>query len=130
MSSDGIEFDLSDLVELAADLSAVDQRAVSVTEPVMKRAGLNLKKTMVQSLTGASHALRHLPRSISYDVETHGSEISVEIGPDLNRGSQGALGGVAFMGTPTSAPIADINRGVPAEVRKTEKWLAKKLGDL
>lgn len=106
--------DLTQVRQLAHDLGAgTGPRLTSTVQQVVSRGALNVKNDAVRLISGHPRS-RHYPRSISYDLEVRGHEISAEIGPDKDR-TQGALGNILEFGTSKNAPIPHLGPALVAE---------------
>ncbi len=119
-----INFDTSELDALADDL-VKSARAVAV-EGVMKRAAVNIKRTMKEDATG-HRRLKGLPSKASYDIAATPVEVSIVVG--FEKKGQGNLANIAAFGSRNNAPVMDITRGLRLEVPHVEKWLAKPAKD-
>jgi hypothetical protein len=112
------------LTEWLATLATARAEVDDKTQRVVGMGSGNIKKDWVRMWTGYAH-LPHLPRAISYDVESRGSVITGEIGPVRGRLQSGLAPYVAY-GTPTSGPIAGPFPAADAE----EPRFIKALGDM
>ena len=84
------------------EFEAAASLTVSSTQAVVGKGCSNIQRDWRSTWRAFKH-LKSLPRSISYDVVTSPGHVTGTVGPDLNR-KQGALGGIAEFGSPTSAP--------------------------
>ena len=80
------EIDVSGFDELAAKLGQVS--IIDIADPVVRKAGVEVKKSMRADASGHRHAPR-LAQSISFDVKRAANTIEVQVGP--RRGSTGSL---------------------------------------
>lgn len=103
-----ISADASELDRLAEDFRALPKSFMPKVEKVTSRGALNIKRDWAHRWEGHS-SIRHLPRSLNYDIATHGATVEAEIGADPGR-MQGTLAhiiefGNAEYGTLRNAPI-------------------------
>lgn len=100
-------FDFSEIDRLAVDIEnagkGVRKNVVSAT----KVSAHNVKEAWKEKLSGGGESLKHLPRAVTYDVDTarvFGVDVvEGEIGPDPDR-AQGRLDNISEFGSPTVAP--------------------------
>jgi hypothetical protein len=88
--------------ELQAELKAVQRKAPTEGQRVLKRGAQNIKNGAVQRLRGKGF-LPHIHRAVNYDVTWRGHRGSAEIGFDKTK-RQGPLGNVVEYGTVNNAP--------------------------
>lgn len=96
-----VDFDMSEVRRLSADLSKIDGRLTRHITPVIKKGAQNIKEAMQRDLNQSSNAgFRNVARSVSYDMRAAyafgGGEIAVEIGPTT---PDGALENIAYFGS-------------------------------
>lgn len=108
----------NDLNTLIEDIDAGMRAIVPEVEKVVARGALNVKNDWRDRWSGHPH-IKHLPRAISYDLDTQQSTVDAEIGPDKDK-AQGALGNVIEFGTVNNAPIPG---GLPALEAETPKFV-------
>lgn len=85
--------------EFAAKMSRLS--VVDIAEPVVRKAGVEVKKSMRADASGHRHAPR-LAQSISFDVKRSANMIEVQVGP--RRGSTGSLA-MYWLGNARMAPV-------------------------
>lgn len=99
--ADGVEFDFSDLMKLAADL---DGAADGIAQPV--KTALNVTSNRIkkdaQQRVGARRHFRQAARSITFDVTERKTELESEIGYEKGRGGSAHLGNLIEFGAPGS----------------------------
>lgn len=113
------------IVELESIPKYLDQKVWSV----VSKGANNIKKDWAARWRGHS-SIRHLPRSLSYDLHTGSAGADAEIGPDPSR-MQGNLAhfiefGNAEYGSVRNAPIPG---GLPALAAEEPRFV-KALADL
>lgn len=101
------------LDELIGDLKSARDRAVDEVRKVVSKGALNIKQDTKKRWSGLDHAPA-LPRAVSYDVNTAGTTVSAEIGPDKAK-RQGALGNLLEYGSVNNAPIPALGPALDAE---------------
>lgn len=90
-----VDLDMSEVRELAVDMTRVDSRLTRHLIPVVKRGALNVKNAMQADLRKSSNAgFRHVASTVNFDDLDGG--LGAEIGPTK---PAGALANVAFFGT-------------------------------
>lgn len=95
----------------------------------MSKGALNIKRAMQQDLQQSGNAgIRHVARSISYDLIDGDNTVEAEIGPDK---PSGALANIAYFGTSkggghTRDPIEALNE----EAAVFEKAIADIVEDI
>jgi hypothetical protein len=99
--SDGISFDVSQILELAADLGAAPKKAGANIYKAFQVTSGHVKEDWQKPLEG-SETIPRGSQSISYDIESDGKTISSDIGPTLK--GQGPLVGMLEYGTPSTSP--------------------------
>lgn len=102
--------------ELGDDLERAAREAVPAAKKVAGKGALQVKKTAQGIVRAASHRnyLPHYPRSISYDVEAHGTLVTAEIGPKTEK-LQGGLGRILEEGTVNNPPIPHLSPALDLE---------------
>lgn len=128
-----IDFDMSAVSRLSADLTSIDGRLARHINPVIKKGAQNIKEAMISDLNKSSNAgFRAVARSVSYDMRTAyafgGGEIAAEIGPTS---PDGALENIAYFGSwkgggTVRDPVEALADEEPDFVREIEK-LAEEL---
>ena len=93
--SDGISFDSSELLRLAADFGRATKDLLPDVDKVVKKGAQNLKDAYVAQARGSS--FRGIVPSISYDSDYRPGRVQYEIGPDKDR-SGGPLGNLYYFG--------------------------------
>ena len=93
------EISVSGFDEFAAKMSRLS--VVDIAEPVVRKAGVEMKKSMRADASGHRHAPR-LAQSISFDVKRAANTIEVQVGP--RRGSTGSLA-MYWLGNAKMAPV-------------------------
>ena len=93
----GIEIDTSEVRQIAADATRLPGELSRWLRPAVSRGALNIKRAMQQDLEQSGNAgIRHVARSISYDLNDGDNTVEAEIGPDK---PSGALANIAYFGT-------------------------------
>lgn len=119
-----IDIDMREVRKFAHDLGRVDERLARWVVPVVRKAGVNVKKSMQEDLRQSSdRGFRHIANTISYDLTLEDKIVEVEIGPDKPRG---ALANVAYFGTSRGGgtvrdPIKAGEEEAPNFIRELEK---------
>lgn len=120
-----IDWDLSDLTRLHADLGRVPGRVVPATAAVVAKGASNIVRDARRFAAGNRHAPL-FPRSITFDMSPRGftrGAIEAEIGPDKNL-PQGALGNLLEFGSKNNAPHPSLLPAAALEAPRTERNLA------
>lgn len=118
-----------DLTDWENDLGRIGRELMPEARKVVSKGALNVKRGWARRWEGHS-TIRHLPRSVNYDVDEGPSMVEAEIGPDLVR-TQAPLahiiefGNVEY-GTLRNAPIPG---GQPA-LDEEEPRFVKAVADL
>lgn len=108
----GVEIDTSEVRQFAADATRLPGELSRWLRPAVSKGALNIKRAMQQDLKQSGNAgIRHVARSISYDLIDTGATVEAEIGPDK---PSGALANIAYFGTSkggghTRDPIEALN---------------------
>ena len=119
-----MEFDTSELTELAADLGKIPGRMVKDQIATVEESASRIQAGWRQRWSGLAHA-PHIPNAVTHEVKVRPGEVSAEIGPDKDL-KQGALGNILEYGTSKNAPIPGGGPSLKAE----EPRLLKEIGDL
>ena len=127
-----ISFDTSELRSFAADLEKAPTTAIVKLKPVIKKAGMNIKKQMRAEMA-SSGSFGALARSINFDVVDGG--LGVEVGPSKKSGGSRGLGfgaNIAYFGGANGGggSVADPKGALDAEIPNFESEVDKILGDL
>jgi HK97 gp10 family phage protein len=117
-----MNIDTSDLEKLADDLEQASKDILEEVKKVTAKGALNVKKDAQRRISGLAHAPAY-PRSISYDVRTHGMVVEAEIGPDKNK-RQGPLGNILEFGTVNNPPHPHLSPALDAETSTYERYVA------
>lgn len=104
------------LEELSADLQKAVEEAIPQAKKIVGKGSLEVKREAQRIIKAASHRhyLPHYPRSISYDVDAHGTIVSSEIGPKTEK-LQGGLGRLLEEGSVNNAPIPHLSPALDLE---------------
>lgn len=125
----GIEIDTSEVRQIAADAGRLPGELSRWLRPAVSKGALNIKRAMQTDLEASGNAgIRHVARSISYDLNDGGNAVEAEIGPDK---PSGALANIAYFGTSrggghTRDPIEPLNE----EAEAFQKAIAEIVEDL
>nr|DAP25568.1 MAG TPA: hypothetical protein [Caudoviricetes sp.] len=93
----GIEIDTTEVRQIAADAGRLPGELSRWLRPAVSRGALNIKRALQADLEQSGNAgIRHVARSISYDLTDTGTTVEAEIGPDK---PSGALANIAYFGT-------------------------------
>lgn len=125
--TDGISFDFSEILKLAADIRDAPAKSGPNMRKAIEVTARHVKEDWKEPLKGSAY----LPRgaySISYDIKTDGRTISAEIGPTL--GGQGALVGMLEYGTPTVGPTGYGAEALRKNQADFQKGIEIALGDV
>lgn len=120
---------MDDLDAHITELSSIPDNLRRDVRQVVSKGALNVKKDWADRWRGHA-SIRHLPRSINYDVQSDGNGASAEIGPDAAK-IQGNLAhfielGNAEYGSVRNAPIPG---GLPALAAEEPRFV-RALADL
>jgi len=107
------------LNEFAIELDVATSRMIPDVSAVVGKGCMNIKQDWARAWSSLDKHLPLLPKSVTYDVTVLPGRVVGDVGPDLNR-RQGPLGGVAELGTPTSAPHPGGAPALDAEAPKFE----------
>lgn len=113
----GVEIDTSEVRQFAADATRLPGELSRWLRPAVSKGALNIKRAMQQDLQQSGNAgIRHVARSISYDLIDGDNTVEAEIGPDK---PSGALANIAYFGTSkggghTRDPIEALNEEAAA----------------
>lgn len=121
------DVDASELDGLIADFEALPKGFMRKVEQVTSKGALNIKQDWAKRWEGHS-TIKHLPRSVNYDVAQAGPNVDSEIGPAHDR-KQGVLGHIIEFanteyGTLKNAPIPGGQPALDAEEPKYVQALA------
>lgn len=120
-----VHFDDSELRDFSADLSSAAGRIRQAVEQTLSRAGLNVKNAYAAQARGSRH-FRPLAHTVSYDVDG----LSVEIGPDRQRGGGAGLAGF-FYGWPRGGGGGgDLDGPLEAEAQVLGRFAAEAIEGL
>ena len=125
----GIEIDTSEVRQVAADATRLPGELSRWLRPAVSKGALNIKRAMQADLKASGNAgIRHVARSISYDLIDGDNTVEAEIGPDK---PSGALANIAYFGTSkggghTRDPIEALNE----EAAAFEKAIADIVEDI
>ena len=121
-----VSFDTSELRAFASDLEKAPTAAIVKLKPVIKKAGVNIKKQMRAEMGKSKHfkAAKH----IDFDVVDGG--LGVEVGP--RKEGAGNLANIAYFGGANGGggSVADPKGALDAEIPNFESEVDKILGDL
>lgn len=101
---DGIEFDFTDLLKLAADIEGAAEGIEQPLKTALNVTSNRIKKSAQQKVGGRQH-FRQAARSITFEVTGRKHEIESEIGYEKGRGGAAHLGNLIEFGAP-GAPNA------------------------
>lgn len=116
-----LDFDMSEVFKLAADLGRTERLVVEV-RGVIQKGALNLKKKLQREASGVAHA-PGLPRAINYDTKFSNDGVEAEIGPV--KGGAGSLAFLYFGNSKTGPRLPDPQIALASEALATEEWLGK-----
>lgn len=123
-----MDFDVSELQRLAADLEAAGAALAEKVRPVVQRGALNIKTQMQAELSESRH-FKGITSSVTYDTVVSPTGIEAQVGPDKNRG--GALANVAYFGTSRGGgTVPDPQGALDAETPRFLKALGDAMEDL
>ena len=123
-----MEFDVSELRQLEADLGRIPGRAVAPMIAATTKSANSIRDEMRSDARGIGHA-PHFPNSITADVKVKVGQIEAEIGPDKGL-TQGALGNILYFGTSKNGAVLDINGPLDREKEKFAKAVEDEAGKL
>lgn len=115
--------DMSQLVDLEADLRHAETVVVQEVHKVVQRGSLNIKRDWQQRWSGLSH-LKNVPPAITYDTEVKRDTVVGDIGPDKARKGQAPYATILEYGTPNNAPRPGGAPALEAEEPRFESALA------
>lgn len=116
-----LEFDFSEVVELAADFARAPDIAANEVRAVVQKGALNVKRDWQSRWRGLSSAPA-LPDAITFDTKMTADSAEAEIGPDKSR-RQGALGNIIEFGTRNNSPRPAGGPALKAEAPRFVKAL-------
>lgn len=114
-----MEFDVSEVNELAADLGRIPGRMVPPMIAAVTKSSHAVRDQMRADAGGIGHA-PHFPKSITDEIRVKAGQIEAEIGPDKGL-KQGALGNILYFGTSNNGAVLNINSALDAEAPKFQK---------
>lgn len=123
-----MEFDVSELNALAADLGKIPGRMVKPMIGAVTKSSAGVRDAMRAEARGHAH-FPHFPSSITAEVKVRVGQIEAEIGPDKGL-TQGALGNILYFGTSKNGPVLNINAGLDQEAPKFQKAIEEAAGKL
>lgn len=123
-----MEFDASEVMELAADLGKIPGKMVAPMIAVVTKSSNSVRDAMRSDASGIGHA-PHFPNSITADVKMKAGLIEGEVGPDKGR-TQGPLGNILYFGTSNNGPVLNINGPLDAEAPKFQAAIEVAAGKL
>lgn len=123
-----MEFDASEVEQLAADLGHIPGRLVAPMTAAVNKSANSVRDQMRADARGHAH-FPHFPNSITAEVRTKVGQIEAEVGPDKGL-TQGALGNILYFGTSKNGPVLDINAPLDAESPKFQKAIEDAAGKL
>lgn len=108
--ADGIDFDFSEVVKLAADLGKVPAVAGPLINSAVQVTAVKVKKSAQSKVAGGAKSWSGLPNTIDYELKTGGgalgtaltggaTSLTAEIGYNKARGG-GKLGNIREFGAP------------------------------
>lgn len=94
-----------ELVQLAEDLRLAADEVLDKMEPVVSKGALNIKRDWAKAWKALGPHITDLPRTIDYDLNRDGTDITANIGPNKDdEGTQAPLGNLLEYGSIHSAP--------------------------
>lgn len=125
-----MQFDVSELRQLAVDLGQATGRADDQVRKVIQKAALNIKKDLQSEATDTTH-FSGVASSVTYETFAAGDGWVAEIGPEIGRG-QGSLAWIAYEGHATTGPtFPDPSGALEREAEAFRTYLAEAVaGDL
>lgn len=123
-----MEFDVSEVNQLAADLGKIPGRMVPPMIAAVTKSANSVRDGMRADARGHSH-FPHFPNSITADVKVRPGQIEGEVGPDKSL-TQGALGNILYFGTSKNGPVLNINGPLDAEAPQFQKAVEDAAGKL
>lgn len=127
MRTDGID-------ETVRDLGQAPGRTVKKIKPVMKKAGVQMKRNWTKSFR-SSPSFRVVGKSVTFDVHDSTAfgtrNIQVEVGPDASRDSAAALAGIATFGGSRGGggSVPEPDQLLKDEADTAEKFIADIIGE-
>jgi hypothetical protein len=112
------------LTELLGAFAKAEAEVDDKTQRVVGFGCNQIKKDWQRRWTGYAH-IPHLPRAISYDVDSAAGVITGEVGPDRLK-MQGGLGSYIEFGTINNGPIPG---GIPSHAAEEPKF-ERAMGDM
>ena len=124
-----VHIDDSELQAFAAELGRVPSQIKGAVAPTLSKAGMNVKNDYAAQARGSRDAgLRRLAGTVSYDVLPDG--MSVEIGPDRQRGGGAGLAGFFFGWPNGGGGGGDLDAPLEAEAEALGKYASEAIRDL
>lgn len=120
--------DISGADEIARAFTAKANRAKSDVEPVMFRAGMNMKRQQ-QAEFRASRHFSPVASAVTFDVTSGPGYVETEVGPV--KGSPGSLANIAiFGGSRGGGTVADPQGSLDNELPNAMRYLRDVIGEL
>lgn len=118
-----VDFDVSEVRALAADMRAVDGRLARWVRPVVERGASNVKRTMRADAQQSGYF--RLERHITYDTQDAPGGYSAEIGPEAS--GAGYLDNIAYFGGANGGggSVRDPQEAANEELPNFQRELAK-----
>lgn len=114
-----VEFDTSQVDDLAQDLARAGSEVERKAEPVIERGALNIKNQLREEMAG-SYWFKGVASAMSYDRDG----LEAEVGPE--KGAPGSLANIAYFGSSRGGgTVPDPIHALEAEVPNVERWLAE-----
>lgn len=118
-----VEFDTSDLDAFAADLAAMGRYVQREVKPVLRKAGVEIKKSWAADAASSRHFAQIAP-TVNFDVTDDTNGATLEVGPDPRRRSARLeniwlFGGVNGGGGTGLEPLVHLDKELP----NAEKYL-------
>lgn len=116
----------ADIVARAFEAKA--NRAKADVEPVMFKAGMNMKRQQAAEMRASRH-FAPVASAISFDVTSGAGFVEVEVGPV--KGSPGSLANIAIFGTSRGGgTVADPQGSLDNETPNAMRYLRDVIGEL
>jgi len=121
-----IEFDMSELAKLSADLGVVAGKAGPLIRKAVEVTARNVKDAARESVKSGASSWKALPAAIDYSLNgagsnQYGSVLQAEIGYRL--GGAGSVGGIREFGSARAVPHNDLANALHANEGDFEKGL-------
>lgn len=134
-----VDFDMSEVRTLAADLGRVPGRIVPELDATTKKAAQAIKDELNDALKASRH-FKRASGSVTYDPASHPGHIGYEVGPDKSKvlpgrrkgpGTAGSLANLAFFGGANGGGgTVDLDGPIDAERDLLSQHVDKILGGL